>query len=317
MKAVLYTRFGPPEVLQLGQAPKPALKAKEVLIRIYAATVCKEDPDMRAAPGFNGLRKPSHPILGQEFAGEVEAVGPGASRFRPGDRVFGIDAFGAYAEYKCMAERGALALMPAGLTYAEAASIPNGALTALPYLRDHGRVRRGQTVLVYGASGSVGTAAVQLARAYGAEVTGVCSTPNLELVRSLGAGRVVDYTREDFTSLAHTYDIIFDAVGKLSLARCWDRLAEGGVYLTVVPRPGVLLRGLWASFAGGRQARFAATGLRPASQKADDLRFVRELIEAGQFRPVIDRRYPLEQIAEAHRYVEAGHKKGNVVITID
>lgn len=317
MRAALYTRFGPPEVLQVRQAPKPAPRAKEVLIRVHAATVCKEDPDMRSAPGFNGLLKPRHPILGQEFAGEVEAVGPGASRFKPGDKVFGIDAFGAYAEHKCVSENAALAPMPVGLTYADAASVPNGALTALPYLRDLGKVRQGQTVLVYGASGSVGTAAVQLARAYGAEVTGICSTPNLELVRSLGASRVVDYTREDFTALGETYALIFDAVGKLSLAQCWDQLAKNGVYLTVMPRPGVLLRGLWASLAGGRQARFAATGLRPQCQKAEDLGFVRELIEAGQFRPVIDRRYPLEQIAEAHHYVQGGHKKGNVVITIN
>jgi NADPH:quinone reductase-like Zn-dependent oxidoreductase len=317
VRAVTYARFGPPEVLQVRQAAKPAPRAKQVLIRVHAASVCKEDPDMRAAPGFNGLLKPRHPILGQEFAGEVEAMGPGASRFRPGDRVFGMDAFGAYAEYKCLAESGALALMPAGLTYAEAASVPNGALTALPFLRDHGHIRRGQAVLVYGASGSVGTAAVQLARAYGAEVTGVCSTPNLALVRSVGAGRVVDYTHDDFTRLGHTYDIIFDAVGKLPVARCWDQLAEDGVYLTVIPGPGVLLRGLWSSLTSGRQARFAATGLRPARQKAEDLCFVRGLIEAGQFRPVIDRHFPLEQIAAAHRYVEAGHKKGNVVITIN
>ena len=317
MRAVTYARFGPPEVLQVGQAPKPAPKAKEVLIRVHAATVCKEDPDMRAAPGFNGLLRPRHPILGQEFAGEVAAVGPGASRFKPGERVFGIDAFGAHAEYKCLSEDATLAGMPAGLTYAEAASVPNGALTALPFLRDHGHIRRGQIVLVYGASGSVGTAAVQLARAYGAEVTGACSTPNLELVRSLGASRVVDYTCDDFATLGQTYDIIFDAVGKLALSHCWDRLAEDGVYLTVIPGPGVLLRGLWASLAGGRQARFAATGLRPARQKAEDLGYVRELIEAGQFRPVIDRRFPLEQIAEAHHYVQGGHKKGNVVITIN
>ncbi len=317
MKAVIYSRFGPPEVLQLSEAPQPAPKANEVLIHVHAATVCKEDPDMRAAPGFNGLLKPSHPILGQELAGEVEAVGPGVSRFRPGDRVFGIDSFGAYAEYKCMPESGALAHMPAGLTYAEAASVPNGALTALPFLRDHGHIRRGQKVLVYGASGSVGTAAVQLARVFETEVTGVCSTSNLDLVRSLGASRVVDYTREDFTCLGQIYDIIFDAVGKLSFSQCWDRLTRDGTYLTVMPRPEVLLYGLWASGAGGQRARFAATGLRPASRKAEDLRFIRGLIEAGQFRAVIDRRYPLERVAEAHRYVAEGHKKGNVVITID
>jgi NADPH:quinone reductase-like Zn-dependent oxidoreductase len=316
MKAVIYTRFGPPEVLQLCEAPKPEPNTKEVLIRIHAATVCKEDPDMRAGPGFNGLLKPRHLILGQEFAGEVEAVGPGASRFRPGDRVFGIDAFGAYAEYKCMSEGGALASMPAGLTYAEAASVPNGALTALPFLRDHGHLRRGQKLLVYGASGSVGTAAVQLGRVYGAEVTGVCSTANLDLVRSLGASRVVDYTREALTGPGRTYDVIFDAVGKLGFSRCRDWLTKDGVFLTVFPSPEVLLRGLWASIAGGPRAGFAATGLRPASRKAEDLGFIQGLIEAGQFRAVIDRHYPLEQVAEAHHYVQGGHKKGNVVITV-
>ena len=317
MKAVIYTRFGPPEVLQLGETPKPAPKANDVLIRVHAATVCKEDPDMRAAPGFNGLLKPTHPILGQELAGEVESVGPSVTRFKPGDRVFGIDTFGAYAEYKCMPESAALALMPAGLTYAEAASLPNGALTALPFLRDHGRIRQGQAVLVYGASGSVGTAAVQLARAYGAEVTGVCSSANLDLVRSLGAGRVVDYTREDFTRLGQTYDIIFDAVGKSSFSRCKGSLTECGAYLTTVPMPGTMLQVLWTSIAGGKKAKFAATGLRPAGKKTKDLLFLKELIEAGKIKAVIDRRYPLEQIAEAHRYVDQGHKKGNVVITVE
>ncbi len=312
MKAVIYTRFGPPEVLQLQEVPKPAPKANDVLIRIRAATVCKEDPDMRAAPGFNGLLKPAHPILGQELAGEVEAVGQAVTQFKPGDQVVGIDAFGAYAEYKCMPESGALALMPAGLTYAEAASLPNGVLTALPFLRDHGQIRLGQRVLVYGASGSVGTAAVQLAKAFGAEVTGVCGTSNLDLVRSLGASRVVDYTQEDFTCQGSTYDIVFDAVGKLSFSRCRRALTENGVYLTVAPTLDALLSLPWSS----QKARFAATGLRPASRKAEDLRFTTGLIESGQIRAVIDRRYPLEQVAEAHRYVEKGHKRGNVVITV-
>ncbi len=312
MKAITYTRFGPPEVLQLRDVPQPAPRAKEVLIRIHASTVCKEDPDMRAAPGVNGLLKPAHPILGQEFAGEVVAVGPEVRGFKPGDRVFGIDTFGAYAEYKCLSEQGALARIPAGLTYAEAASVPNGVLTALPYLRDHGRIRAGQKVLVYGASGSVGTAAVQLAKAFGAEVTGVCSTANLDLVRSLGADTVVDYTRADFTESGRTYDIVFDAVGKVSFSRCRKSLAETGVYLTVFPGLEALLHTPWAR----QKARFAATGLRSAQQKAGDLRVIIELIEAGRFRAVIDRRYPLEQIAEAHRYVETGHKKGNVVIGI-
>lgn len=312
MQAIVYTRFGPPEVLQLQEVPKPAPRAKEVLIRIHATTVCKEDPDWRAAPGFNGLLKPVHPILGQELAGEVEAVGSNITRYKPGDQVFGIDAFGAYAEYKCLTESGTLALKPVGLTYAEAASVPNGALTALPFLRDHGQIRRGQRVLVYGASGSVGTAVVQLAQALGAEVTGVCSTPNLDLVRSLGAGRVIDYTQEDFARLGQSYAIIFDAVGKLSFSGCRGSLAEHGIYLTVAPTPDVWLSLPWAS----QKARFAATGLRSASQKAEDLRFIKGLIESGQFRAVIDRHYPLEQVVEAHRYVAKGHKRGSVVITI-
>ncbi len=313
MKAITYTRFGPPEVLQLRDVPQPAPKAREVLIRIHAATVCKEDPDMRAAPGFNGLLKPAHPILGQEFAGDVVAIGPEVDGFKPGDPVYGIDAFGAYAEYKCLPETGALALKPAQMTYAEAASLPNGVLTALPFLRDHGRIKAGQRVLVHGASGSVGTAAVQLANAIGAEVTGVCSTPNLDLVRSLGADFVVDYLQEDFTRSGKTYDIVFDAVGKLPFSHCRTSLTNDGVYLTVFPRPEALLSMPWAR----QKARFAATGLRSAVQKAEDLRFINGLIAAGQFKAVIDRCYPLDQIARAHRYVEAGHKKGNVVIDLN
>lgn len=312
MKAITYNRFGLPDVLHLKDVPQPAPRPMEVLIRIHASTVCKEDPDMRKAPGYNGLWKPANPILGQEFAGEVVEIGAGVTDFKPGDRVYGIDAFGAHAEYKCLSAKGALALMPAGLTYAEAASLPNGALTALPFLRDHGRIRAGQRVLVHGASGSVGTAAVQLAKAFGAEVTAVCSTSNLELVRSLGAAHVVDYTEQDFTRSGLTYDVIFDAVGKLPLSRCRTSLTTTGVYLTVFPRLEALLRAPWAR----QKARFAATGLRSATRKADDLRVINDLIDAGRFKAVIDRRYPLEQVADAHRYVEAGHKKGNVVITV-
>ena len=312
MKAITYTRFGLPDVLQLKDVPQPAPRPTELLVRIHASTVCKEDPDMRRAPGYNGLWKPANPILGQEFAGEVVEIGAGVTDFKPGDRVYGIDAFGAYAEYKCLSAKGALALMPAGLTYAEAASLPNGALTALPFLRDHGRIRAGQTVLIHGASGSVGTAAVQLANAFGAEVTAVCSTSNLELVRSLGATHVVDYTEQDFTRSGLTYDVIFDAVGKLPFSQCRTSLTDTGVYLTVFPRLEALLSAPWAR----QKARFAATGLRSATQKAGDLRVINDLIDAGRFRAVIDRRYPLAQVADAHRYVESGHKKGNVVITV-
>ena len=317
MKAIVYTKFGPPEVLQLQAVEKPTPKDNEVLIKIHATTVVKEDPDMRASPGFNGFLKPRNPILGQELAGEVEAVGRNVTRFRPGDQVFGIGAFGAYAEYKCMPETGALAIKPANISYEEAASVPNGALTALPFLRDKGKIQSGQTVLIYGASGSVGAAAVQLARYFGAEVTEVCSTVNLEWVKSLGANLVIDYTQEDFTENGKTYDVIFDTVGKRSFSECKGSLTDEGIYLATVPTPVIMLQALWTARSGSKKVKFVATGLRPAREKIKDLVFLTELIEAGKIKPVIDRRYPLEQIAEAHRYVEKGHKKGNVVITVE
>ncbi len=316
MKAIVYTKFGPPDVLQLQEVEKPTPKANEVLIKIHATTVVKEDPDMRASPGFNGFLKPRNPILGQELAGEIEAIGRDVTRFKPGDQVFGFDMFGAYAEYKCMPENGALAIKPTNMSYEEAASVPNGALTALPFLRDKGKIQSGQTVLIYGASGSVGAAAVQLAKYYGAEVTGVCGTANLEWVKSLGADQVIDYTHEDFTQNGKTYDIIFDTVGKRSFSECKGSLTEEGIYLTTVPTPGIMLQALWPAKSGSKKVGFVAAGLRPARGKIKDLVFLAELIEAGKIRPVIDRCYPLEQMAEAHRYVEQGHKRGNVVITV-
>jgi NADPH:quinone reductase-like Zn-dependent oxidoreductase len=317
MKAIVYTKFGPPEVLQLREVEKPTPKANEVLIKVVATTVVKEDPDMRASPGFNGFLKPRNPILGQELAGEVEATGRNVSRFSPGDQVFGIGMFGAYAEYKCMPENGALAIKPVNLSYEEAASVPNGALTALPFLRDKGKIHSGQTVLIYGASGSVGAAAVQLARYYRAEVTGVCSTTNLEWVKSLGADQVIDYTQEDFTENGKTYDIIFDTVGKRSFSECKGSLTDEGIYLSTVPTSVMIFQALWPAKRGSKKVQFAATGLRPASEKIKDLVFLKELIEAGKIKPVIDRSYPLEQIVEAHRYSEKGHKKGNVVIAVE
>ena len=224
--------------------------------------------------------------------------------------------FGAYAEYKCMPENGALAIKPANLSYEDAASIPNGALTALPFLRDKGKIQSEETVLIYGASGSVGTAAVQLARYYGAQVTGVCSTTNLEWVKSLGADQVIDYTQEDFTGNGKTYDIIFDTVGKRSFSECKGSLTYEGIYLATVPTPVIMLQALWSAKSGGKKVKFAATGLRPAREKIKDLVFLTELIEAGKIKAFIDRIYPLEQIVEAHRYVDKGHKKGSVVITV-
>ena len=316
MKAIVYTKFGPPEVLQLQEVNTPEPKEHEVLIRIYATTVVKEDPDMRASPGFNGLLKPRNPILGQELAGEVEAIGRAVTRFRPGDQVFGIDSFGAYAEYKCMPENKALALKPVNMSYEEAAAVPNGALTALPFLRDKGNIQSGQQVLIYGASGSVGTAAVQLARIFGADVTGVCSAGNVDMVRSLGAEEVIDYTKVDFSQNCQTYDIIFDTVGKVGFSRCKDSLKPAGRYLTTIPTPQILPDVLGLARHSGKKARFMATGLRSANAKIKDLLFIKELVEAGQFKSVIDRCYPLAQVAEAHRYVGSGHKKGNVVITL-
>ena len=317
MKAIVYTKFGPPEVLHLQEVEKPTPKDNEVLIKIYATTVVKEDPDMRASPGFNGILKPRHSILGQELAGEIETIGRDVTRFKPGDPVFGFDMFGAYAEYKCMPESGALTIKPVNLSYEEAASVPNGALTALPFLRDKGKIQSGQSVLIYGASGSVGAAAVQLAKYYGANVTGVCSTTNLEWVKSLGADQVIDYTREDFIKNGKTYDIIFDTVGKRSFSECKGSLTAEGIYLATVPTPVIMLQALWPAKSGGKKAKFVAAGLRSAREKIKDLVFLTELIEAGKIKAVIDRCYPLEQMAEAHRYVEKGHKKGNVVITVE
>ena len=270
---------------------------------------------MRRSPGFNGLWKPSHPILGQELAGEVEAIGRNVTRFRPGDQVFGIGMFGAYAEYKCMPENGALAIKPVNMSYEEAVSVPNSALTALPFLRDLGNIQPGQTVLIYGASGSVGTAAVQLAKYFGAEVPGVCSTTNLEMVKSLGADEVIDCTQEDFTKTGRTFDIIFDTVAKRSFAACKGSLTAEGVYLTTAPALEPILQTLRLT-RNRKRAKFMAAGLRRAREKVKDLVLLIGLIEAGKLKAVIDRCYAMEQIVEAHRYVEEGHKKGNVVITV-
>ena len=324
MRAIVYTKYGSPDVLQLKEVDKPTVKDNEVLIRIYATVVTPSDSAGRKGDPFiirffTGLRRPKNTILGSELAGEIEAVGKDVKLFKKGDQVFGGSgtSFGAHAEFICLPEEGALAIKPAIMTYDEAAAISDGALTALPFLRDKANIQSGQKVLINGASGSVGTSAVQLAKYFGAEVTGVCSTTNLELVKSLGADKVVDYTREDFTKTGQTYDIIFDAVGKSSFSRCKSSLKQGGVYLLTVPTLAIFLQTLWTSKIGSKKAMIAFTGLRSSSEKTKDLILIKELVEAGKIKSVIDRRYPLEQTADAYTYVDKGHKKGSVVITLD
>jgi NADPH:quinone reductase-like Zn-dependent oxidoreductase len=325
MKAIVYEKYGPPDVLQLKEVEKPTPKENEVLIKVYATTVTTGDVNARGftfvPKGFGplprlmfGLRKPKKTILGREVAGEIEAVGKDVKLFKKGDRVFGIDSssIGAYAEYVCRPEEGALVKIPANMTYEEAAAFPFGAGTAVHFLRDKGNIQSGQKVLINGASGGVGTYAVQLAKYYGAEVTGVCSTTNLEMVKSLGADKVIDYTKEDFTQSGETYDIIYDTVGKSSFSSCKNSLKQNGIYLDGPSGPGALIRMGWTSIVGSKKV-FA--GL--PSEDKEALTFLKKLSETGKIKPVIDKRYPLEQTAEAHRYVDKGHKKGNVVITVE
>ncbi len=320
MQAVVFTHYGSADVLRLQKIAKPVPKDDEVLIKIFATTVTSAECAMRKGePKWGriilGLRKPRARFRtsGTELAGEVEAVGSAVKRFSPGDQVFGFTGFGlgAYAEYKCLPEQGSLALKPTNLAYAEAAASVDGASTALFFLRDKANIQPGQKVLINGASGSIGTYAVQLAKYFGAEVTGVCSTANVELVRSLGADTVIDYTKEDFTRSGQTYDIIFDTIGKSSFRRCKNALKPNGCYLPTTGLHNHLLM-LWTALRGGKKV---ITGM--SVEKNAALVFIKELIETGKLKPIIDRRYPLAQIAEAHRYVEKGHKKGNVVITVD
>ena len=322
MKAIVATKYGPPDVLQLKEVEKPTPKDNEVLIRIHATTVTSGDVVIRSStygpwfwlPGriMFGLIRPRKTIPGNELAGVIESVGKDVTLLKKGDQVFaiiweGLSFGGTNAEYKCLPEDWP-AIKPANMTYEEAAAVPIGGLTALHFHRK-GDIQSGQKVLIFGASGSVGTFAVQLARYFGEEVTGVCSTTNIEMVKSLGADKVIDYIKEDFTKSSQTYDIIFETVIKTSFSRCKGSLKQRGVYLT---NDWPLLQALWTSMVGSKKVIFGI-----ASQNPEDLIFLKELIEAGKLKSVIDRRYPLEQTAEAHRYVDKGHKKGNVVITVE
>lgn len=324
MKAIEYTEYGSPDVLHLSDVANPTPAADEVLIKVHAATVTTGDVNARGFTfvprGFGplprlmlGIRRPKRRVLGTEVSGEVVAVGDDVQRFEVGDQVFGIgsETFGAYAEYVCRRAEGALVTKPANLSYEEAAAIPFGAGTALYFLRDKANIQPGQKVLIIGASGGVGSYAVQLASHFGAEVTGVCSSKNLELVKSLGADHVIDYTKEDFTQSEEKYDIIFDTVGKSSFSKCKHNLTRSGVYLSGPSGPGAFLQMAWTSIVGSRKV-LAGT---PAEKK-EPLAFLKGLAEAGKIKPLIDRRYSLAQTAEAHRYVDEGHKRGNVVIHV-
>jgi NADPH:quinone reductase-like Zn-dependent oxidoreductase len=322
MKAIVYEKYGPPDVLQLKEVAKPTPKDNEVLIKVHATTVTKYDCWMRsstAPTGFgllmriaSGIRKPKQPILGTELAGEIEAVGKDVRLFKEGDQVFGDTGMssGTNVEYICLPEDGAVAIKPANMTYEEAAAVPYGALTALFFLKN-GNIQSGQKVLIFGASGGVGNYALQIAKYFGAEVTGVCSTTKVEFVESLGADKVIDYTKEDFTKSGQTYDIIFDTVGKSSVSGCKRSLKKNGFYLLTTFGLPKLVQILWLSITSSKKV-FMGT----LKERAEDLIFLKELIEAGKIKSVIDRSYPMEQIAEAHRYVETWNKKGNVVITI-
>jgi NADPH:quinone reductase-like Zn-dependent oxidoreductase len=322
MKAITYTNYGPPDVLQIEEVAKPSPKDNEVLIKTRATTVTSGDWRVRSLNvpvGFGfisrlifGVFKPRQPILGTELAGEIESVGKNVKKFKAGDQIFAFSgaAMGCYAEYKCMPENGAVSLKPANLSYGEAAAISFGGTTALDFFK-RGKLQSGEKVLINGASGGVGTAAVQLAKHFGAEVTGVCSTTNLELVKSLGANHVIDYTKEDFTDNGMSYDIIVDTAGTAPFSRIKNSLKEGGRLLLVLGGLPDMLQIPWVLMTSNKKIIAG-----PANERAEDLQFLAKLAELGKFKPVIDRQYPFEQIAEAHSYVDTGRKKGNVVINL-
>ena len=324
MKAIIYTKYGSPEVLQLKEVEKPFPKDNELLVKVFASTVTATDCVFRKGEPkfsrlFTGITKPKNQILGSEFAGVIETIGKDVKLFKVGDKVFGTTpGYGSYAEYICLPEeKSTLAKIPSSKSFEEAIACCDGFLTAIPFLRDKGNIQKGNKILIIGASGSVGSAAVQLAHYFGAEVTGVCSTSSLDLVKSIGADKVIDYTKEDFTKSGETYNIIFDAVGKSTFSQCKNSLTEKGKYLQAGITLKVIPSVFWTSMFSTKKALIMATGLRSPAERTKDLRFIGELLEVGKIKPVIDKKFPLEQISEAHKYVDTGHKKGNVVISFN
>ena len=324
MKAIVHTKYGPPDELQLKEVEKPVPKDNEVLIKIHATTVTSTDCNVRnftfvpksfkfIARMMFGFKKPKINILGIDLAGEIEAVGNDVKLFKEGDSVFGSpgSSFGAHAEYICMPEKGALVKKPANMTYQEAAAIPLAGNTALFFIRDLGKIQAGQKILIHGASGAIGTYAVQLARHYGADVTGVCSATNAEMVKSIGANKVIDYTKEDFTKNDERYDFIFDVVGKTTFSECKGLLKQNGIYLENMLELKDVPTMIWTSIIGGKKMKGGVS-----KESVENLNFFSALFESGKLKPVIDRSYPLEQTALAFQYVERGHKKGNVIITV-
>lgn len=324
MKAIVHTKYGPPDELQLKEVEKPVPSDNEVLIKIHATTVTTSDCNVRnftfVPESFKffarimlGFKKPKISILGIDLAGEIAAVGKDVKLFKVGDQVFGSPGIkmGGHAEYSCVPENGALAIKPASMSWEEAASLSLAGNTALFFLRDLGKIQAGQKILIHGASGAIGTYAVQLARYYGAEVTGVCSTSNAEMVKSLGADKVIDYTKEDFTKTDERYDFVFDVVGKTTFSHCKGILKQNGIYLENMLEIKDILKMMWTSIIGGKKIKGGVS-----KERAENLYFFIELIESGKLKPVIDRIFPLERTAEAFHYVEQGHKKGNVIITM-
>ena len=318
MRAVVYEKYGPPEVLQIKEFEKPVPKSNEVLIKVYSTAVTVGDVRLRKADpfmarAFNGFFKPKQQILGMNYSGVVEATGQNVNEFKTNDKVYGSTnfAFGTYAEYICVKEDSVITKKPENIDFGQAAALPFGTLTSLYFLRK-GKIKNGDKILIYGASGSLGTAAVQLAKYLGAEVSAVCSASNIELVKSLGAGKVIDYTKEDFSEMPDNYEIIYDTVGKIPFLKCMKKLKPKGIYLDAVHIPPVAFyKDIWTAVTSNKKIIGGTF-----TERKEDLLFLNDLIKKGLHKPVMDKRYPFEQISEAHRYVDMGHKKGNVVVTI-